>query len=40
MTVNEHRDFTFQNYFKRIGFSKENYDLIKHQKKIFSIVCN
>ena len=31
MTVNEHRDFIFQNYFKRTGFSKENYDLIKHQ---------
>ena len=34
MSVNEIRDFIFENYYKRIGFSKENsYDLMKHQKK-------
>ena len=33
MTINEFRDFTFENYYKRIGFSKENSYSIKYQKK-------
>ena len=34
MTVNEVRDFIFENYYKRIGFSKENsYYSMKHQKR-------
>ena len=34
MSANEHRDFIFENYYKRIGFSKENsYYSIKHQKE-------
>ena len=34
MTVNELRDFVFENYYRQIGFSKENsYYLMKHQKK-------
>ena len=34
MTVNELRDFIFQNCHKRIGFSKENsYSLMKRQEK-------
>ena len=41
MTVNEIRDFIFENYNKRIGFSKVNsYYLMKHQKKRSMIVCN
>ena len=33
MSVNEIRDFIFENYYKRIGFSKENcYYSMKHQK--------
>ena len=32
MTVNELRDFIFENYYRRIGFSKENsYYLMKHK---------
>ena len=32
MTVNKVRDFIFENYYKRIGFSKENsYYSIKHK---------
>ena len=38
---NEIRDFIFENYYKQIGFSKENsYYSMQHQKKIFTIVCN
>ena len=34
MYVNEIRDFIFENYYKRIGFSKENsHYSMKHQKK-------
>ena len=34
MAVNEIKDFIFENYYKRIGFSKENYYyLIKRLKK-------
>ena len=34
MTANEIRDFIFKNYYKRIGFSKENsYYSMKHKKK-------
>ena len=34
MQVNEIRDFIFENYYKRIGFSKENsYYLMKHLKR-------
>ena len=34
MSVNEIRDVMFENYCKRIGFSKESsYYSIKHQKK-------
>ena len=41
MSVNDIRDFTFDNYYKRIGFSKENwYYSIKHQKIKPTIVCN
>ena len=34
MSVNEIKDFSFENYYKQIGFSKENcYYSMKHQKK-------
>ena len=34
MTVNELRDFIFENCYKQIGFARENsYDARKHQKK-------
>ena len=34
MTVNELRDFIFKNYYKRIGFARENsYYSMKHQKE-------
>ena len=34
MSVNEIRDFIFENHYKRIGFSKENsYYSVKHFKK-------
>ena len=40
MPVNEIRDFTFENYYKRIGFSKENsYYSMKHLKKRFVVAC-
>ena len=36
MSVNEIRDFIFENYYKQIGFSKENsYYSMKHLKKNF-----
>ena len=41
MSVNELRDFIFENYYRQIGFSKENsYYSLKHQKKRSTIVCN
>ena len=43
MTVNEFRDFIFENYYKQIGFVKKNsyYSMKRFQKKkIFVIVCN
>ena len=41
MKVNEIRHFIFENYYKRIGFSKENsYYYMKYQKKKSKIVCN
>ena len=39
-TVNEIRDFIFENYYKRIGFSKENSYSMKHLKERSTIVCN
>ena len=44
MTVNEIRDFIFENYYKRIGFSKENsYCSMKRfkkkKKKRFVVAC-
>ena len=34
MTVNKVRDFIFENYYKRIGFSKKSsYYSLTHQKK-------
>ena len=33
MTVNELRDFIFENYYKRIEFVKDSYYSIKHLKK-------
>ena len=41
MSVNELRGFIFENYYRQIGFSKENsYYSLKHQKKRSTIVCN
>ena len=38
MTVNEVRDFIYENYYKRIGFAKESsYYSMKHLKKRFII---
>ena len=35
MTVNEIKDFIFENYYKQIGFSKENsYYSMKHKKDL------
>ena len=35
MPVNEIRDFIFEDYYKRIGFSKENsYYSVENQKKV------
>ena len=40
MSVNEIRDFIFENYYTRIGFTKENsYYSIKPLKKIFIVTC-
>ena len=34
MTIKELRDFIYENYYRRIVFTKENsYYLMKHQKK-------
>ena len=42
MTVNELRDFIFEDYYKRIGFVKESgYYSMKHlKKKRFVVACN
>ena len=40
MSVNKIRAFKFENYYKRIGFSKENsYYSMRNQKKRSTIVC-
>ena len=40
MSVNEIRDFIFENYYKRIEFSKENsYYSMKRLKKRFIVAC-
>ena len=34
MTIKQFRDFIFESYYRRIGFTKENsYYSMKHQKK-------
>ena len=41
MAAIEIRDFIFENYYKRVGFSKENiYYSMKHQIKRSTIVSN
>ena len=42
MTIKQFRDFIFESYYRRIGFTKENsYYSMKHQKKKrFIIICN
>ena len=41
MSVNEFRDFIFENYYKRIGFAKErSYYSMKPLKKRFVAACN
>ena len=41
MSVNEIRDFIFENYYKRIGFSEENSYLFneKFEGKRFIVAC-
>ena len=40
MSVNEMRDFIFENYYKRIAFLKENsYYSMKRLKKRFIVAC-
>ena len=39
MTVNEIRDFIFENYFKGIGFSKENSYSMKRLEIRFVVAC-
>ena len=40
MSVNELRDFIFENYYKRIGFVKErSYYSMKRLKKRFAVAC-
>ena len=41
MSVNEIRDFIFENYYKLNGFSKENsyYTLKRLKKKRFTVAC-
>ena len=41
MSVNEIRDFIFENYYKQNGFSKENsyYTLKRLKKKRFTVAC-
>ena len=41
MSINEIRDFTFENYYKRIGFSKEgSYYSMKCLKKNLLLLAN
>ena len=41
MTLNELRDFIFENHYKRIGFVKEkSLYLMKRLNKIFVVPCN
>ena len=41
MSVNEIRDFIFENYYKRIGFSKESsYCSMKRLKKYLLLLAN
>ena len=41
MTANEMRGFIFENYYKRIGFPKENiYHSMQRQRKRSAVVCN
>ena len=41
MPVNERRDFIFENYYKRFGFSKENsYYSMKRLKKKLLLLAN
>ena len=40
MSVNEIRHFLFENYYKRVGFSKENsYYSMKHMVKKINVTC-
>ena len=40
MTVKDLREFIFESYYKRIGFSKmDNYYSLKNAEKKFGIVC-
>ena len=40
MTINKLRDFIFERYYKRIGFSKEkSYYAMKNQEKKSTIAC-
>ena len=41
MSVNEIRDFIFENYYERIGFSKKNsyYSTKRLKKKRFIVAC-
>ena len=42
MSINEFKDFIFENYHKRIRFSKENsyYSMKRLKKNIFIVVRN
>ena len=42
MSVNEIRDFIFENYYKRIGFSKENsrYSMKRLKRKDLLLLAN
>ena len=41
MSVNELRDFIFENYYKQISFVEDrSYYSMKHLKKRFVVACN
>ena len=40
VTVNELRDFIFENYYKRIGFLKESCYYSMKRLKRFDVACN
>ena len=42
ISINEIRDFSFENYYKRIGFSKENsyYSMKRLKKKDLLLLAN